>query len=99
MTLLGLALLVAACAVVLAPSPERQGLDRAVAAVSLTLAMIVLTDHHGLAPGIAFAVAAVTAVIAATVIARPLVPRAVSRIVPAAVAIAIVAGILEVLRG
>jgi hypothetical protein len=96
MTLLGLSLLVIACAVVLAPSPERQALDRAVATVALTLAMIVLTDHHGLAPGIAFAVAAVTA---ATVIARPLVPRVVSRIVPAAVAIAVVAGILEVLRG
>jgi hypothetical protein len=99
MTLLGLSLLVIACAVVLAPSPERQALDRAVATVALTLAMIVLTDHHGLAPGIAFAVAAVTAAVAATAIARPLVPRVVSRIVPAAVAIAVVAGILEVLRG
>jgi hypothetical protein len=99
MTLLGLALLVVACAVVLAPSPERQGLDRAVATVALTLAMIVLTDHHGLAPGIAFGVAAASAAVAATVIARPLVPRVVSRIVPAAAAVALVAAILEVLRG
>lgn len=99
MTIVGVALVIAAFALLVEPWCSRPLTGRFLSAALTTAALVALAREHGAVPGVCLALAMAMASTAALVLARPLLPRVVAHVPAMAATVALVSVIVEVFRG